>query len=101
MEYDLLTTSVVRISGKSSVSAAREEKLRRLTVQARCPVTDGAEAGTKQKAPEERYFLAPSARESFTSIVNAKSCANANGEEILKSYMTLARQSSYLRGYMY
>lgn len=101
MEYDTMTASFASISGKSSASAGREEKRRKLTVQAHCPDTGGAGFNPRKKAPVKRHILAQSAHESFASIVNAKNCANANSEEILKSYLTLARQSSYLRSYMY
>jgi hypothetical protein len=99
MEYDQMSASFASICGKD-IEAENLDKQRSLASETRCSDIAGGPQDGGGAVCGPAPCDASSAHASFISIVNAKNCANANGEEILKGYMTLARQGTFLRTYM-
>jgi hypothetical protein len=101
MEYDMMSASFAFIRGKMFNENENREKGLYLSSEVPHSAAAEAEPTLGKAVPIQVARSASSARESFLSIVNASTCANAKGEEILKSYLTLAKQASFLRSYMY
>ena len=89
MEKDKMSASFHSICANAGHSISRQGNGAELKALVACSI---AENKNEENAPSECLAprsAEPSAREAFSSIVSAATCANITGADILESYTTL------------
>ncbi|SHH94586.1 hypothetical protein SAMN02745823_01589 [Sporobacter termitidis DSM 10068] len=98
MGYDPMSASSAGIHGRTVRISGNLEGRGNIAANVREP--EGARNAPADKTPAPAVS-GISSREPVQSAVTAASCANADSAAVLEGYLTLARQSACLRGYMY